>query len=301
MRAGMAVVKEHKFQAALLDLGRQVAEIKEAERLKMAEHLHDEFGQSLLVAKMRLGMLTSELPAQYVGSVDGVTEIISDLIRRTRASIEDLYSSSHCPAGLTAGLVSLAKETQTKHGVVCSTNLDSMPEQWRDEAKRVLYRAVRELLCNVTKHANTLLTSSEAKNRAILNALPDLMFLQTVDGVYLDYHCKEPRDLWLPGEQFLGKNMNEVLPADLAKLFLHCFKRAAESGEPVVHEYSLPINEQTRHFEARMIRSGNEQILTMVRDITERKQAGQLLREKESVLKTIMKVERMTRTGYGLL
>ena len=137
-------------------------------------------------------------------------------------------------------------------------------------------------------HANTLLTSSEAKNRAILNALPDLMFLQTVDGVYLDYHCKEPRDLWLPGEQFLGKNMNEVLPADLAKLFLHCFKRAAESGEPVVHEYSLPINEQTRHFEARMIRSGNEQILTMVRDITERTQAEQLLREKESVLKTIM-------------
>ena len=40
-------------------------------------------------------------------------------------------------------------------------------------------------------HANTLLTSSEAKNRAILNALPDLMFLQTVDGVYLDYHCKD--------------------------------------------------------------------------------------------------------------
>jgi signal transduction histidine kinase len=153
MRAGMAVVKEHNFQAALLDLGRQVAEIKEAERLKMAEHLHDEFGQSLLVAKMRLGMLSSELPEQYVGSVDGVTEIISDLIRRTRASIEDLYSSSHCPAGLTAGLVSLAREMQTKHGVVCSTNLDSMPEQWRDEAKQVLYRAVRELLCNVTKHA----------------------------------------------------------------------------------------------------------------------------------------------------
>jgi signal transduction histidine kinase len=153
MRADMATVKEREIDVKLLDLGRQVAEVKEAERLRMAEHLHDEFGQSLLVAKMRLGMLSDELPAQYVGSVNGVTEIISDLIRRTRASIEDLYSSSHCPAGLRAGLVSLARDLETKHELVCSTKLDSMPDQWRDEAKQLLYRAVRELLCNVTKHA----------------------------------------------------------------------------------------------------------------------------------------------------
>jgi len=42
-----------------------------------------------------------------------------------------------------------------------------------------------------------ILTMSEAKNRAILNALPDLMFIQTIDGVYVDYHCKDARDLLL--------------------------------------------------------------------------------------------------------
>jgi signal transduction histidine kinase len=52
MRADMGMVKEREIEVKLLDLGRQVAEVKEAERLKMAEHLHDEFGQSLLVAKM---------------------------------------------------------------------------------------------------------------------------------------------------------------------------------------------------------------------------------------------------------
>ena len=48
------------------------------------------------------------------------------------------------------------------------------------------------------------------------------------------------------------------------------------------------MNEQTRHFEARMIRYQDEQILTMVRDITERKNAEQSLRENQTLLKTIM-------------
>src|SRR5262249_8449584 len=130
-------------------------------------------------------------------------------------------------------------------------------------------------------HANTLLTHSETKNQAILSALPDLMFLQTIDGVYLDYHCKDPRDLWLPPEQFLGMNISEVFPTGLAEIFLRSLKRAAESAEPVVHEYTLPINGQMRHFEARMTRSSNEQILTMVRDVTERKHSEEALRESE--------------------
>src|SRR5678816_27965 len=153
MRTGTVMVEQHQFEEVLLDLGREVAKAQKAERLKMAEHLHDEIGQSLLVAKMRLGMLSDELPEQYVDCVTGVTEIISDLIHRTRANIEDLYSSSLCHVELKTGLASLARDVQVKHGVVCSVHLDSMPDHLRDEAKQVLYRAVRELLCNVTKHA----------------------------------------------------------------------------------------------------------------------------------------------------
>src|SRR6185503_4442898 len=154
--------------------------------------------------------------------------------------------------------------------------------------RRARAEAAVERQCLALAHANVSLTMSEAKNRAILNALPDLMFIQTTEGVYVDCHFKERRDLLLEPEKFLGRNMSDVLPARLAGELLDCFKRAAESGEMIVHEYALPVNEQTRDFEARMIRYNDSQILTMVRDITERKNAEQALRENQSLLKTIM-------------
>ena len=70
---------------------------------------------------------------------------------------------------------------------------------------------------------------SETKNRAILDAVPDLMFIQTIEGVYVDCHFKDSEDLLLWPENFLGKNMKEVLPNVLAEVFLECFKRAGES------------------------------------------------------------------------
>src|SRR6187401_1730548 len=56
---------------------------------------------------------------------------------------------------------------------------------------------------------------SEARSEAILRAVPDLMFLQTIDGVYVDYHSAEPEQLVSPPPQFIGKNMRDVLPSGL--------------------------------------------------------------------------------------
>ena len=97
-----------------------------------------------------------------------------------------------------------------------------------------------ERQCLELAHANVSLTMSEAKNGAILNALPDLMFIQTIDGVYVDCYLRTPGIFCCRPENFLGKNMSEVLPAQLAAEFTQCFKRAAESGEPAIHEYTLP-------------------------------------------------------------
>jgi PAS domain S-box-containing protein len=136
------------------------------------------------------------------------------------------------------------------------------------------------------KLAEEAQTKSEERSRAILQAVPDLMFLQSRDGVFLDYHAKRREDLLVPPEVFLGKNMRSILPAELAGDFFQCFERA-ETGETQVVEYELPVNGAERWFEARIVRSG-ENILSVVRDVTSRKKVENSLRENEAQLAGII-------------
>src|ERR1041385_7185563 len=74
------------------------------------------------------------------------------------------------------------------------------------------------------KRAEETAQQAEERDRAILEAIPDLMFVQTRDGVYLDHHCNDPHDLLAPPAAFMGKNMREVLPPELADRFAQCFE-----------------------------------------------------------------------------
>jgi PAS domain S-box-containing protein len=136
------------------------------------------------------------------------------------------------------------------------------------------------------KLAESARLESEERNRAILRAIPDLMFLQTRDGVYLDYHAKNREDLLVAPEAFLGRNMRDILPPELAEEFFACFERA-EMGEPQVFEYALPINGAERWFEARTVLTGGN-ILSVVRDVTSRKTIENTLRQNEAELAGII-------------
>jgi PAS domain S-box-containing protein len=110
---------------------------------------------------------------------------------------------------------------------------------------------------------------SEGRYRALLNAIPDLMFRMARDGTYLDFKG-ESADLAVPPEQMIGSNARDILPADVADRLLGEIAHAIDTGEVATAEYELMLNGVSRAFEARIVRDEDEAVL-IVRDITERK------------------------------
>src|SRR6185503_6457121 len=108
---------------------------------------------------------------------------------------------------------------------------------------------------------------AEARNSAILRALPDLMFVQDRNGTYVDFHSRDLNLLYAPPETFLGKTVWDIFPPALANRFMNAIEQVCRTQEPVVVEYELKVDE-TRHFEARIVPAGNERVLSIVRDVT---------------------------------
>jgi PAS domain S-box-containing protein len=121
------------------------------------------------------------------------------------------------------------------------------------------------------------LHASEERSRAILNAIPDLMFVLGRDGTYLDYHASNAAALLKPPSEFIGKKYTDVLPPDLAARISWSIVEARQSERPVRLEYTLPVPQGERAYEASIVKCDGDKILTIVRDITQRKEAEQSL------------------------
>lgn len=125
-------------------------------------------------------------------------------------------------------------------------------------------------LTDVTERKLVQLELQENRSRyaSIIKALPDLIFRFNSEGIFLDYNSNDISLLAMPPEAFLGKSISEVIPSDLAKLALLKIKETLRSNQLVKFEYSLEHNSSVRHWEGRMVKANEDEVLYIARDIT---------------------------------
>jgi len=123
------------------------------------------------------------------------------------------------------------------------------------------------------QRAQQALRDSEARNTAILRAIPDWMFLTTVDGVFLDFHAKDLSKLHASPVDFLGRSLTAVLPPPVASALMQAFARVLASDGMEKVEYALGHDGEDRFYEARIVRCNGDQILSIVKDVTELRRA----------------------------
>lgn len=139
------------------------------------------------------------------------------------------------------------------------------------KGSRILFSIIHDITDRMV--AESALKKSEAENRAIIQAVPDLMFRISRDGTYLDAHCQNDSSLYAPKEVFIGKKIIEILPPDLAEKSMNSIRKAFSTDEVVQYEYKLEIKEKDYYFENRMIAISADEVLSIIRDITDRKES----------------------------
>lgn len=150
------------------------------------------------------------------------------------------------------------------------------------EMAELLIAHTQEAIKRVRGQKN--LREREEENRALLSAIPDLMFLFDREGVIIDCKAGDEALLYRAREEFLHQPVQNILPAKVSNLYLYHLESVFLTGELKRFEYVLEIAGEERHFEARLILSGRDTALAMVRDITEKKQGEEALRRLEWML-----------------
>ncbi|MBP0019090.1 MAG: PAS domain S-box protein [Cyanobacteria bacterium SBLK] len=133
------------------------------------------------------------------------------------------------------------------------------------------------------KQAQRALERAESQNRAVLGALPDLMFRVSADGIYRGFITECGNIAAVSREaSIVGRSMTEVLSADHAERQFHYLRKALQTGELQVYEQKINAGDRLRDEEVRVLKSGENEVLFMIRDISDRKQA-ELERQRASL------------------
>ena len=144
-----------------------------------------------------------------------------------------------------------------------------------------LYAAMQQEL-NERHRAEQALRQSEARTRALLDAVPDSMVQLQRDGIFLDFKPSY-RSTMLPS-QLIGQSLIDIFPPAVAQQSLAALEQLFQTNEPQLVEYQLSRGDSISDYEARYVRCGEDQALAIIRDITERKNIDRLKNEFVSVV-----------------
>jgi two-component system, NarL family, sensor histidine kinase UhpB len=132
---------------------RRVLAAHESERLRIAQELHDEVGQTLTAVLLQLSRVEERLPADVRGELSEAQEAARDSLEDVRRIATDLRPETLNDLGLASALAALTDGFGRRTGLRVERRIQGALPPLSSEAELVVYRVAQEALTNVARHA----------------------------------------------------------------------------------------------------------------------------------------------------
>ncbi|MEE8551277.1 MAG: PAS domain S-box protein, partial [Gemmatimonadota bacterium] len=152
------------------------------------------------------------------------------------------------------------------------------------------------------KQAEEAIREGAERNATLIDAIPDMIFTLNRRGVYVDFAPADGIEPYAPPDQFLGRTAFEVLPASLAQDLMRGVELALDTGRQQRLEYELELDGGRRQYEARILKSKEDEVLAIVRDVTAQKrlEREEELRRVRDELEGRVERDMLGKNPYGL-
>jgi two-component system sensor histidine kinase UhpB len=207
------------------EVARRVLAAHESERLRIAQELHDEVGQTLTAVLLQLSRARERLPAELRADLREAQDAARTSLEDVRRIATDLRPETLNDLGLASALAALSDGFGRRIGLQVERRIHKPIPPLGGEAELAIYRVAQEALTNVARHARSdsaRLTVSSTSSKLTLSVR--------------DYGRGLPSGRELGGNGVRGmRELAQLIGADLT------IERAAD-GPGTELRLELPLN-----------------------------------------------------------
>jgi two-component system sensor histidine kinase UhpB len=128
---------------------------QEAERLRIAQELHDQIGQELTAVLLGLARVQARVGDEHKSEVASVQDAVRSSLEDVRRIALELRPEALDDLGLHSALSVLCERFAQRSGLAVQQRIAEPLPPLEPESELVIYRVAQEALTNVARHANT--------------------------------------------------------------------------------------------------------------------------------------------------
>ena len=255
--------------------------VAEAERIALEQHGYTVVSASSGVEAVQAVVDDPEIDLVLMdinlgSGMDG-TEAAEHILKLRELPL--VFLSSHTDPKVVA-----RTERITSYGYIVKHTGDAVLDVSIKMAFRLFESMRRESEKDLALHTGRVHT------RALMDAIPDLMFLFDRRGYFVDYRPAAGHSLLVPPEGFLKQHVSDALPGYLADMTIDRLVRVFQDRTPQVYTYALGSGDDERTYESRLVPCGTDLALSIVREVTDQERARATLERQSQMLRALVDI-----------